>query len=187
MTAYGLGYLLSGSAKAYHERLRLAVEERFNLTGLTQSRAPAHITLKYPFAVESGEREEIERLLAAYARSQVKTSWSLDGFGYFDNAEALVIFIDVIPSQATCRAHAALLDRLKELSWMQWGFYDHADLHYHVTLAARGVTADNFVAVWDFVNRQPRPHFDLSFDHLALVRIEPERVTVYRQYHFRDS
>lgn len=185
MAEYGIVYLLPEAVGEYHERLRLDVEKRFSLTGGTRLNAPSHITMKYRFEAEN--ISEVEGILSDFAKSQTKTSWSLIGFGRFINSDSYVIFVDVAASQAARMAHARLLKRLKELSWMQWGPYDNADLHYHVTIANRGITIENFDAVWDYVNHQPQPHFNLFFDNLALLKIESEIHTVYQQYYFRDS
>jgi 2'-5' RNA ligase len=141
--------------------------------------------MKYRF--EALNVTEVEGILSDFARSQAKTRWSLDGFSRFINSDSYVIFIDVAASQEARAAHARLLKRLRKLSWMQWGPYDHADLHYHVTVAGRGLTAENFQAVWDYVNQQPQPRFDMFFDNLALLEIESEIHAVYQQYYFQDS
>jgi 2'-5' RNA ligase len=140
--------------------------------------------MKYRFEAQS--ITEIEGVLADFARSQAKTSWSLNGFSRFINSDSYVIFIDVSASQGARTAHARLLKRLRKLSWMQWGPYDHADLQYHVTIAGCGLTAENFQAIWDYVNQQPQPHFDLFFDNLALLKIESEIYAVYQQNCFQD-
>jgi 2'-5' RNA ligase len=185
MAEFGIVYLLPEEASRYHEQLRLDIEERFKLTGSPRANAPAHITLKYRFEAE--RVDEVEAVLLAFAQSQRKTAWSLDGFGTFINADSQVIFMDVAAAPETRLAHACLLQRLQDVSWMQWGPHDNADLHYHVTIANRGLNSDNFEAVWNYVNGQVVSPFDLSFDNLALLRIESGIHTVFRQYHLRDS
>lgn len=184
MAEFGVVYLLPDEAKEYHERLRFDVEESFALTGDVRLLAPSHITMKYRFDAEN--TADLERVLSDFAGSQVKTPWELDGFGHFINTDSRVIFIEVAASPATRMAHARFLEQLKGLSWMQWGPYDHANLHYHVTIANHGLTRENFAAVWEYVNRQAPPQFDLYFDNLALLKIEGETHTVYRRYGFGD-
>jgi 2'-5' RNA ligase len=184
MDQFAILYLLPEKAQAYHEQLRLDVENEFNLRGSTLF-VPAHITIKYHF--ETDCIEAVEGILEEFSKNQVKTSWSLNGFGHFKSDDQLVIFIDVLPSQTTRAAHARLLQELKKLNWMQWGPFDHADMHYHVTLAGTSLTHNNFDAVWKYVNQRPKPQFDLSFDNLALLKIktglEPIH-TVYKRYDF---
>src|SRR5690554_6727066 len=179
MSEYGIVYLLPETVREYHEPLRLHVEKRFGLTDSTRLNAPSHITMKYRF--EAQNITEVEDVLSDFAKSQAKTNWSLNGFGRFINSDFYVIFIDVAASQGARMAHARLLEQLRKLSWIQWRPYDHAALHYHVTIANRGLTAENFQAVWDYVHQLPRPTFDLFFDNLALLKIESGIHTVYRQ------
>lgn len=186
MDQFAILYLLPEKARSYHEQLRLDVENEFNLRGSTLFPTPSHITVKYRF--ETDCIEAVEEILEEFSRNQVKTSWSLSGFGYFKNDDQLVIFIDVLPSQAARAAHARFLQELKKLDWMQWGPFDYADMHFHVTLAGTGLTHGNFDAVWKYVSQRPKPQFDLLFDNLALLKIEPGLDpihTVYKEYDFQ--
>jgi hypothetical protein len=95
--------------------------------------------------------------------------------------------MDVVPTKETRMAHTYLLDKLRQVSWMQWGPFDHADLHYHVTLANRGLTRGNFTEVWSFINQQEVPHIDLYFDNLALLKIDGSAHSVYKVYRLLDG
>lgn len=185
MGQFAIVSLLSGEAKHYHEQLRLDLETQFKLRGSTQFPAPSHITLKYRF--ETDHITAVEEILADFSQKRLKTPWALKGFNYFKNADQFVIFIDVIAAEATRAAHASLLQALKKLDWMQWGPFDHANLHYHVTLAGIGLTEDNFAKVWNYLEQQPQPQFDLFFDNLTLLQIDagvnPEHL-IYKQYPF---
>ena len=103
-------------------------------------------------------------------------------FSHFKNDDDYVIFIDVVASEETRKAHARFLDRLREINWVKWGPFDNANLHYHVTLVAQSLTPDNFEAVWSFVNEQEEPNFESFFDNLTLVQINEDSRSVYKTY-----
>lgn len=182
---YGIVYLLPESAKNYHIKLRYDIETKFNLIGRVQLTSPSHITMKYRF--EADCIAEVEKILNEFSNTQAITPWSLKGFNHFINLDHRTIFIDVIPSQETRIVHARLLDCLKQLDWMQWGEYDHANLHYHVTVANQGLNENNFQAVWEYIHQYPQPDFDLFFDNIALLKIESEIHSVYKQYNLKDE
>lgn len=177
---FGIVYLLPNAAAKYHRELRLKIEEEFRLTGSTQSNVPSHITMKYRFNTEN--IEEVKNILQEFANSQVKTKWLLKGFNHFVNTDSFVIFIDVVPSPETREAHAQFLDALRRLDWMQWSPFDNANLHYHVTLAHKGITAENFETIWTFVIQQEPPDFELFFDNFALLKISDGIHSVYKEY-----
>ena len=159
MKEIGIICLLPEETDHYCQALRSKIAAEFGLD--TNLSVPAHITLKYHFPVQ--DIDAIERVAHDFCLSQAKTSWTLYGFNYFMNANQYVIFIDVIPSSETRQAHASFLDKLRKINWVEWGQFDNANLHYHVTLAAQGITSENFEGIWSFVNEQENPNFDLFF------------------------
>lgn len=185
MDEFGIVCVLPEGAGTYHRTLHRKIEEKFNLTGDTELKAPSHITLKYRFQAEA--IHEVEQVLQTFSTTQPVTKWSLQGFNYFTNAGNYVIFIDVLPASDVRTAHARLLEDLRRLPWMQWGPFDDANLHYHVTLAHTGLTSENFERVWAFIHQHEVPNFSLSFDNLALLQINEERHTVYKQYWLSDN
>lgn len=166
----------------YHQELRLKLVSQFGLR--VNLNVPAHITIKYPFLVEN--EDKIEMVVDTFCDSQTKTEWSLQGFNHFINAENRVVFIDVVSPAETRIVHSKFLDKLRDVSWMQWGQFDTADLHYHVTLATHGLTADNFDTVWSFLNQQEKPNFKAFFDNLAFVQIEENSRSVYKTFQFQN-
>lgn len=174
---YAIIYLLPEPARSYHLELWARVENSFGLTGMTQPKAPPHITLKYTFVAD--DLGLIEQTLADYCAATAPTPWSLRGFNTFGES---VIFLEVVPSPTVRAAHAALLARLRTLPGLRWDEYDNADLHYHATIAQRGLTAANFADVLAFVQAQPPPDFDLYFDNVALLKINSDVDTIYRTY-----
>ncbi len=184
MNKVGIISLLPEEVKIYHRELRQKITTEFNLDSIANPAVPAHITMKYPFQVE--DLNELEKTIQGFCVSQSKTKWHLQGFNYFQNTETPVIFMEVIPSEEARQVHAHFLSRLRELSWVQWGPFDHADLHYHVTLGAQGLTFENFQSVWSFVNRQEKPHFEAFFDNLSLVQINEVSRSVYKTYWFQN-
>jgi len=166
----------------YHQELRLRLVAQFGLS--VNLNVPAHITIKYPFLVE--DIDEIERVVQEFCNSQAQTGWFLQGFNHFINNDSYVVFIDVVSPAETRIAHSKFLDKLRDVSWIQWGHFDTADLHYHVTLATHGLTAENFESVWSFLNQQRKPNFKVFFDNLAFVQIEESSRSVYKIYQFQN-
>ena len=183
MDQFGIAYLLPEPAKSYHEQLCLDIENEFELQHTKVLSLAPHITLKYPSEVPS--MDELDEVLEGFCQNQPKTPWSLHGFGHFKSTDQHVIFVDVDPSPEIRITHARLLEDLRKLSWIQWGTFDHAELHYHVTAACKGLTADTFENVWRYVTAHSEPDFDLYLDSLALIKIDPGSVhSIYKQYLF---
>jgi 2'-5' RNA ligase len=185
MNKIGIISLLPDEVRNYHRELRQKIATEFGLDGIANPIIPAHITMKYPFPVE--DLDEIEKATQEFCVSQSKTKWRLQGFNYFQNGENPVIFIDVIPSEAIRKAHIHFLENLRKISWIEWGRFDDANLHYHVTLAAQGITFENFQSIWSFVNQHAEPHFEVFFDNLSLVQINEVSRSVYRTYWFQND
>jgi 2'-5' RNA ligase len=179
---YAIIYLLPEPALSYYLDLAQRVEDQFHLSGQRPMKAPPHITLKYPFPAE--DIYLLERVLERFAAAAPRAPWSIRGFNHFITPGDFVLFLEVVPSPAVRAVHAELLERLRPLPAMRWDTYDGPDLHYHATIAHGGLTAANFPEVWAFLNAQPPPDFDLHFDHLTLLKINPDIHTVVRAYPF---
>lgn len=177
---YAIIYLLPEPAWSYFIDLWSKVEDTFRLTGRSQPKTPPHITLKYQFM--TADLTEVERALTEFAATTPPTPWAIRGYNRFISADNYVIFLEIIPTPAVRVAHGGLLERLRPIPWMQWDRYDHTDLHYHATVALRGLTDANFAAVWAFINAQPPPDFAPSFDSVALLKIDRDIDTVYKTY-----
>jgi 2'-5' RNA ligase len=182
MNEYGIVYLLPDDVAKFHQELRLKIEEKFNLTGQLKPHAPTHITMKYRFQAQ--EITEVENVLCQFSMNQTPTRWSLKQFNTFVNDNNFVIFIDVEPSPETREAHRQFLKQLQQIDWMQWGEFDHRNLHYHITLAHRGLTPENFGDVLDFVHQQDSPNFDLFFNSLTLLKINNGIHQIYKTFLF---
>ncbi|MFO7664887.1 MAG: 2'-5' RNA ligase family protein [Chloroflexota bacterium] len=185
VSQYGIVYLLPPPAAARHQQLFETIEARFGLTGRTRPNAPAHLTLKYCFEV--ADVKPVIDTLADFAATERPAPWRLEGFAAFSDGDQPTIFIDVRPSAAVRAAHGRLLDRLRAFDWMEWQRYDGPNLHFHATLAHRGLTPKNFDAVWHFVNELEPPRFELVFDNVALLLIENDIHTVYRRFEMENT
>lgn len=179
---YGIITLLPPEATAYHEALYAAVEQRFGLSGHAVPPWPPHVTLKYYFSTD--DLAPVETSLSAFARAEPPIAWTIDGFNSFHDGDVRVIFMEPRANLAVRAAHARLLDRLRAFDWMQWRQYDGPDMHYHATIAHRGLTPQNFDEVWSFVTGHDSPHFDLALDNVALVEIgaDGETATVRQRF-----
>lgn len=182
MKKFGIICLMPDKVRDYHQELRLRLVAQFGLS--VNINVPAHITIKYPDEVE--DTDEIEKVVQDFCDTQVKTEWVLQDFNHFINNDNYVVFMDIVSSAETRIAHSNFLDTLRKINWMQWGQFDTADLHYHVTLAARGLSADNFDSVWSFLEQQEKPNFKVFFDDLAFVQIEEKSGSIYKTFQFQN-
>jgi hypothetical protein len=185
MNEIGIICILPEEVRNYQRNLRQKIAAQFGLADIANPIIPAHITIKYRFPVEN--LDEIENTIQEFCTAQSKTKWSLQGFSHFSNGDDYVIFIDVTASEETRKAHARFLDRLRAIGWVQWGQFDNANLHYHVTLGAQGITSENFEFVWSFVNQQEKPSFELFFDNLSLVKINEDSRSVHKTYWIQNE
>lgn len=174
--------LLPEEVNAYYRELRRKIAEKFGLE--VNNDVPAHITLKYGFPVD--DINEIERIAEKISLTRIKPKWSLRTFGFFDNPDKHVVFIDAIPSTDARTLHTALLDELHKIQWVQWSPFDTSALHYHVTLASEGITPKNFNDVWSYINKLEKPRFEVQFDNLTLFRIEKDPPFIQSMFRFPD-
>ena len=180
MNEIGIICVLPEEIRNYQRDIRQKIATQFGFPEITNSIIPTHITIKYRFPIEN--LDEVEKVVQEFSLVQSKTKWLLQGFSHFKNDDDFVIFIDVVASEETRKAHAEFLDRLREIGWVKWGEFDNANLHYHVTLVAQSLTSENFEAVWSFVNEQEKPNFESFFDNLTLVQINEDSRSVYKIY-----
>lgn len=174
--------LLPSEVNTYYQELRQKIAENFDLQ--VNYEVPAHITLKYGFPVE--DIKEIEEVAEQFFLSRPMTKWYLRDFGFFDNHDKHVVFIDAIPTEDTRNVHAAFLDKLRKIKWVKWGKFDTSDLHYHITLASNGIISQNFAEVWSFINQLEKPNFEVHFDNLALFRIEKDPPFIHSLFRLPD-
>jgi len=174
--------LLPKEVNTYYRTLRKKLAENFGLQ--MNYDVPAHITLKYGFPVE--DLNEIEKVVEQFFLSSPITKWFLRDFGFFNNLDKYVVFIDAIPAVDTRTTHSALLENLRKIQWVKWRQFDTSDLHYHVTLASNGITSDNFADVWSFTKQFEKPNFDVYLDNLAIFRIEKDPPFVHSLFHFPE-
>lgn len=180
----GIVCLLPEKINLYHLSIRQMIASRFGLEEIAQPKTPAHITIKYPFPVKNFT--EIEEAVLNFSLSHRKARWQLNGFGNFKKNDGHVIFIDVIPFEETRGLHALFLEELRKINWIQWGQFDNANLHYHVTLGTHGITANNFDKIWSFLQQQKQPDFDLYFDNLSLIKITEESRSIHKTFWFTN-
>ncbi len=174
--------LLPEEVNNYHQGLRQKITYQFGFE--VNHNVPPHITIKYGFPIK--DIVEIEEVAYKFCLSHPKTKWKLSDFGHFINPDKHVVFIDTIPMEKTRKVHASFMDSLRKINWVKWSQFDSANLHYHVTLASKGITSANFDDVWSFLNQQEKPDFKVQFDNLALLRIEKDPPFVYNIFRFPD-
>jgi 2'-5' RNA ligase len=184
---FGIITLLPSEPASYAEALYDAVEQRYQLTGRSTIPWLPHVTLKYHFTAE--DISPVEAALTEFSQIERPRPWSIDGFNSFHDGDIRVIFMEIVANPTIRAFHERLLSCLRQFDWMTWGPYDGPELHYHSTIAHRGLTPENFEEVWGFVNSRSTPRFDLLLDNLTLVEVkgDGERATVRQRFDLTGS
>ena len=172
--------LLTEEVNTYYRNLRQKLSAQFGIE--INLGVPAHITLKYGFPVENIRK--IEEVVRIFSEFQPRAKWELCGFGHFSHPDRKIVFLDVRPGDGIQVAHLRLLDKLRLIPWVKWGQFDGPSWHYHVTLAAQGITTDNFGDVLSFLEDLEEPVFEANFDNIALFRVEKDPPFIYRKFDF---
>ncbi len=174
--------LLPKDVSNYYFELRYEIGKRFDLE--MNHSVPAHITFKYGFLVE--DISIVEEVVQEVCVNNSKSRWQLLDFGSFDHTNDHVVFIDCTPAQGIRDIHESLFEGLRKINWVTWAEFDTIDLHYHVTLASKGVTSEKFELVWSFLSTLEKPSFEFQLDNLALLRIERDPPFISRKFWFPD-
>lgn len=161
---YFIAYLLDDSVAKYHHSLVNELSERFDLnigTGLF----PTHITIKAPF--DTDDATEIKEALRKVASTHYAPSFTLQNFGYFDKR---AVFLDVSLNEILSTVVWDVQNAIKKVPDLQWR--EHEPLkNLHVTVA-KNFDSTKFNAIWGYLMQKNAPLFELSFDNIALLRLE---------------
>lgn len=159
---YFVAHLLSGEAKAYHERLTRALAVRYKIFPLHVKIQP-HITIKPPFETDEEGIVEVERVLRAFAHNEKVAPLYLRGFGHFGFKTA---YLDTQKcSEATAIMRRALRALNENISWMPKIPREGNKLHASV---ARFMDRIQYRRVMRYLSKE-HASFDVSFDNLAIL------------------
>lgn len=160
--------------------LKQEMKDRFNAKHALKS--PAHLTLQMPFRREEKEEARIIKTLGEFAASQNPFTLNLDGFGAFPPR---VIFINISNPGPVIQLHKNLKIILTDsLGFEPKDLIDQ--IHPHMTIATRDLTAAAFQAAWpEFKDRK----FSASFtaDGLTLLKHNGAQWEIFQEFGFRKN
>ncbi|MBM3231863.1 2'-5' RNA ligase family protein [Candidatus Pacearchaeota archaeon] len=172
---YFIGYLIKGQAKQYHNNLCSNLANEFGIKYLPY-KVPSHLTLKAPFETE--DITQIEKILEQFSEKNKKSKLELEGFGHFGNR---VIFIGVKPNEKMKEGYSHLLDSLKKVDGLTWSEFEGKGANFHATIATKGIE-EVFEEMWGYISTLEKPHFELDFDNIALLKYEAGKWLIHKEY-----
>ena len=160
---YFVAHLLSGEARAYHERLTRELAFRYQIFPLHEKVTP-HITVKPPFETDEEGIAEVERVLRACAHNERAAPLSIKGFGHFGFR---TIYLDTQKNPEAVSLVRSVVRALNEnISWMPRFVHEGNKLHASV---ARFMDRVQYRRVTRYLAKET-PTFKVEFDNLAILR-----------------
>ena len=173
---YMIVHLVKDEAKEYLWNLSRVLSSFYRLRPPVANIDP-HLTLKSPFDALSTDLFDIERILDRYARSNNPSSYTLNGFGAFDNR---VIYMNVEAPDETKKLFQGLKDELKEIPWLD--FKPHEDTTtLHSTICYPRIAEQSTILLEKLTKRGGKT-FDCTVDSIALMKKGERRWELYKEY-----
>ncbi len=161
---YLIAHLLSGDARAFHERITRELARRYHTLPLSE-RIPPHITVKPPFEADNERIKEVERILRAFAKGERAAPLTLSGFGHFGFR---TIYVDVSKSpEAVALARRTLKILNGNAEWIPKNPLEGNKLH---TSIARFLTRRQSRHIQRYLGVIESPRFETFFDNLAILK-----------------
>jgi 2'-5' RNA ligase len=168
--------LLSGAVEEYHQQLVEEIAEKFEVIALAKQKAPTHFTLKDMF--DADDIGELDKVLDEFVRTHKPAVISLEGYNRFDDN---VIFMDINFSENARQLFKEFIDKLKELSWMQWGAYDDENKVFHCSLAYFDIK-DKYKDICRYLLSNYSYSFEAYFDNVTIYKQVGENWELYKSY-----
>lgn len=113
-------------------------------------RSPPHITLIPPFAATDRDIEILKDKLWKLFREQQPVSYSINGFGHFDDH---VIYVQPIQNEQVSEIQQRIAQLFRtDLHWLKTKL--DGPFHPHITLAYRDMKPELFPSIWATVAQQ---------------------------------
>jgi 2'-5' RNA ligase len=162
---YFIAHLLSGGARAYHEKVTRALASQFRIFPLHERVSP-HITVKPPFECDEDGIAEVERVLRAFSRSESAEPYTVRGFGRFGFK---TIYLNVeTKGRATALVRRMLATLNANIPWLPRFPLEGNKLHSSV---ARFLNRRQYRRILRTLSAE-RPVFHESFDSVAIMKKE---------------
>ncbi len=171
---YAIFLVIKGRTHQLQKKLIRDVGPRFEENYMIHNPLPLHITLKYPFKTNKGK--SLEKSVKEFAKTQKQTKIKAVGFGSFHKH---VIFTKLEFSKQALLVRKKLLNQTKELGIKP----DKLDFPFkpHMTVAY-GNTKESFSQMWEYVQTLKKPHFNIMFDNISIMRNLNKKWQIYRAF-----
>jgi 2'-5' RNA ligase len=178
MTRYCIAYVANKEIQEYFRSTAKDLEDKFQVNNLAD-RVSAHITLKYPFEIESaGDVGEMELRIEKVSHLLTQTPFSISGFGRFSDNKR-TIFLEVEENAEFRSAMDQCMDKLGEFE--EDRKFSASDRTFHVSVV-RNLEEDMSDRVFDYLKSMQRPNFKAVFDNIALMRFKNEAWEVKKMF-----
>jgi len=178
---YAIFYRLKGQAQKTHQRLIKTIGPKFGENFVVEHPIPSHITLKYTF--QTTQIKKTEKAIKDFLKTQKPQKFRITGFGYFNRPKYDVIYLKVVFSKQIQKIRLGLVERVKS----EKGIKDlhprkfDKDPRPHITIVNR-IHKKNFNKIWNYLKTQKKPHFNLNFDAIALMKKPKDYWLLYKEF-----
>lgn len=175
ISRYIIAFVVNEEAAHLHKQLVDDVSSKFQLRKIN---TPSHITLKDSFYCT--ETTEIENVIQeVISNISVRGNVIIDGISNFRNE---IFYIDARPDDNSKKIYENLLNRLREIHWLQWDQFDTLEREFHLTITNKA-NSENFEEIDKYLS-QFHPHFEVPFDNISILKkLEDEhRWIIHQQF-----
>ncbi len=168
MDRYIIASVLPDEIANYHSKLVNEVADKFKLRTIN---TPTHITFKDSFYTDN--ISEIVNILNKFTENHdFKNLQAItDNIGNF---EEKIFFLNAKLNEDALFIYNSLLNRLKDIEWMQWDKYDTSERHFHITITNKA-NRDNAIQIKKYLEKY-QPNFQYSLKNLSILKkIEDEK------------
>lgn len=172
---YVIVCVVKGKAGEFNNNLR---KELFKNFDAKSSKLPAHFTIKAPFEY-NGEITELNKVLEEFSKAEKAVPFKINGYDHFDDR---VVYMKVNMSAEGKVLHDKLIDKMSEISYIEFDKKDGKDKTFHVTLASKKLK-QVYHNVWEYIHRYPC-EFQCSFDNVTIYNWEEGTWNLYKEFKF---
>lgn len=166
MSHYLIEFRFHGYAKRYLKKVIFEVARRFHVKGVTRKRPVPHISLAGPF--ETKDIKRVIRDVESVAKNYNLVNFKLRGFGYFNNPEGKVIYVDIEPSKELEELRWELATRLmKYVELKEWD--KNIKFSFHATIAFKDIDR-KFPKIWRYLQNIEIPKINQHLLRITILR-----------------
>ncbi|MFP3975562.1 MAG: 2'-5' RNA ligase family protein [Dehalococcoidia bacterium] len=165
MRQFFVEFRFYGYSQYYLKSLTYEIARKFKVKGAIKRRPVPHMTLYGPSSAK-----DIHKVFAAIERVSKRyrlVPFSIEGFDWHDGSEGKVIACRIRPSRELVTRRRELATELGKVSmptqWDTQGRY-----WFHTTIAFKDIDR-KFNKIWEHLERQQRPEFDLYLTRITVL------------------